>query len=106
MDRDSHWNCMAMSHELFWDDIWTKLKEFERWNWSDFGRSKNHYIPVDVLSKEAQQRLCEIEQDDIDGLFELRISKQERIFGIKDGLVFRVLWWDPKHTVYQMDIRR
>jgi hypothetical protein len=69
-------------------------------------KDKNHAIPVADLTREAQDRLAEIGQDDVDELFSLRLSAKERIFGILDESVMRVLWWDPDHRVCPSPKRR
>lgn len=58
-------------------------------------------IPVEQISGEAQDRLVEIERDDTDSLWELRIPTTEgwRAWGIAVGAIFYLLWWDPDHTV-------
>ena len=53
-----------------------------------------------IYGLENTQRLVEIKQDDLSQLFSLRISAKCRVWGILDGRVFKVLWYDPKHEVY------
>ena len=60
---------------------------------------KHHSIDVHRLSKTAQDRLREIRLDDIDDVISLRVTGQERIFGVRFGSVLRLLWWDPLHEV-------
>lgn len=67
--------------------------------WSEIKSHQSHTVTVSTISNEAQKRLRDIQQDDIDELFSLRLSGTERIWGIRDGRVFYVLWWDPEHTV-------
>ena len=57
-------------------------------------------IQVADLPGENQRRLREIGQHDVDRLISLRVSSRERIFGILDKAVLRLLWWDPEHQVY------
>ena len=75
-----------------------KLSDFETMLWRDIRTSSNHHpIPVAKLCKEAQDRLKQIGQDDIDELFSFRLTGKERLFGILDAEVLWILWWDPLH---------
>jgi hypothetical protein len=58
-------------------------------------------VPVDHLCREAQDRLIELERDDTEQLWELRIPTTDswRAWGLVDGAVFYFIWWDPDHTV-------
>ena len=44
-------------------------------------------------------RLRELQQDDSDGLYELRFGGKERVWGIRRDDRFCILWWDPEHMV-------
>lgn len=59
----------------------------------------SHNIEVNQIVKDAQRRLEEIRQADVDELFSLRLSGKERIWGIVDRNIFKILWWDPKHEI-------
>lgn len=67
--------------------------------WDDISGTDHHAIPIDRLSKEAQQRLAEIKQDDIDEIFSFHFSGKRRIIGIRDMSIVKLLWWDPDHLV-------
>ena len=56
-------------------------------------------IAVTDIAREAQQRLRDIEQEDVDELWELRLRDRRRVWGIVQGSFFYLLWWDPSHTV-------
>ncbi|RKZ46349.1 MAG: hypothetical protein DRR00_24365, partial [Candidatus Parabeggiatoa sp. nov. 3] len=49
---------------------------------------------------EVLKRLAEIHQDDIDELFSLRLSGKERLWGILDNHILKILWWDANHDVW------
>lgn len=68
---------------------WAKLK-------SDTG---SHNVLISKLIKEAKERLMELRIDDRDELFSMRFTGKKRVWGIRDGNVFKVLWWDPKHEI-------
>lgn len=58
-------------------------------------------IPVEHVCREAQERLVKVVGEEHDTLWELRIATRQkhRVWGIVRGSVFRLLWWDPDHTV-------
>lgn len=80
-------------------DVLQRLSELESMTWHAIGETGSHFIDVSALVKRAQDRLAEIQQDDIDQVYSLRITGKRRVFGIRDGGVLRILWWDPEHAV-------
>lgn len=40
-----------------------------------------------------------VDNDDLDQLFSLRLTVRKRVWGIKEGNIFWILWWDPEHEV-------
>ena len=79
-----------------------KLAESEKLTWHEIlvtSKTRNHSVLVSKLCPEAKKRLTEILQDDIDEVVSLRLSGRERVWGIRQAGVFKVLWWDPKHEV-------
>lgn len=77
------------------------LKQYSNRTWKDINsnRSRDHYVAKDKLSHDAQRRLKKLKMDDIDNLWRFRFGGALRIWGIKAGKVFRVLWWDPQHKI-------
>lgn len=77
-----------------------KLSNFESMKWSEILENRqNHPVSVGIISKEAQERLAALNQDDIDELISLRLSGKERVWGIREHSALKVLWWDPEHQV-------
>ncbi len=76
-----------------------RLKEFESMTWQAIADTGSHSIDVDRLAKPARARLVEIQQDDVDQVYSLRCTGRRRIFGIREGGVLRILWWDSEHEV-------
>jgi hypothetical protein len=77
-----------------------KCKAWETMRASEvFGAGGNKLIPLGNLDRAARNRLKEIELDDLDGLWELRLSGEKRVWGTRVEHVFYLIWWDPKHTV-------
>lgn len=80
-------------------DIVKKLSNFDSMKWDDIKGIDHHSIPKHKLSKVAQERLEEINLDDIDTVFSLHFNGKKRIIGIKDLNVMKLLWWDQEHEV-------
>lgn len=84
------------------------LHHIETMTWAEVthaagGRShgnNSHSIPVAQLCRDAQKRLLELNFDDVDELFSLRLSGTVRVWGIRDGRVLKILWYDEDHSVY------
>lgn len=98
IDRRGPFGWEKVGATTLWEGVFPKLSSFEGLTWQEiFRHEKNHPIKKNELSREAKKRLSEIEQDDIDGLISLGITKVKRILGIQDRNILKVLWWDPKH---------
>lgn len=65
--------------------------------------NNHHSISVDQLSQKAIGRLTELKLEDIDELFSLRLTGKIRLWGIKDGRVLKLLWYDEDHSVYPVN---
>ena len=79
-----------------------KLCDFESMTWGEIlvrANTQHHFVEVGSLAKAARDRLEEIGQGDVDQLVSLRLSGRERIWGVLDGPVLELLWWDPRHRV-------
>lgn len=74
--------------------------------WTEIERSPgNHdYDGTDGLCREATKRFEELGLDDREP-YQLRIGGKPRIWGFREGRVFKILWWDPNHSVYQVGKR-
>ena len=102
-----HQISIDISRSFFMDEIYPKLRDFEKKTWNEIeqetkggeGGSKLHEIKIELLSKEAQQRLSELKIDDIDSLFSLRLDGTLRIFGIRKQNYLQILWVDQNHEV-------
>lgn len=83
-------------------EIINKLSALERLTWKEILADRNqghHRVSVDRIIKEAQDRLRKIRQDDVYELVSLRLSGKERVWGIFEAGVLRILWWDPEHQI-------
>lgn len=80
--------------------VLTRLKLYESMVWGQIdGPTGSHSVEIERLCKAAQDRLMDIQQDDASSLYSLRIAGKPRVWGILDGHVLRILWWDPEHEV-------
>lgn len=57
------------------------------------------FIPLKDLVSRARSRAKTHLGQDLDGLWELNVDGGGRIWGQRDGSTFKVVWWDPEHTV-------
>ncbi|HZF13786.1 MAG TPA: hypothetical protein VFE33_33760 [Thermoanaerobaculia bacterium] len=84
------------------EEVRQKLAHFEAMTWQEILVSsghRNHAVAIDRICDVAVDRLEEIGQGDTEELVSLRLSGPERVWGIRTGNVFMVLWWDPEHAV-------
>ncbi|MBX9298236.1 hypothetical protein K5M33_14105 [Chromobacterium vaccinii] len=79
--------------------ILAKLHQFDSMKWPTIEGDDHHFIETKRLSKEAQDRLADLKQDDVDGVFSFHFSGKRRIIGIRSGDIVKLLWWDPEHKV-------
>lgn len=86
------------------DSVRARLASFESMTFGEIEGKKNHEIPVERLSPEAQARLQELQLDEYDVVLSLRVAKRERVWGIKTPTGVLLLWWDPEHTVYPVNV--
>lgn len=98
MDIDGLWGWEGIS-ALKLKEIFSKIFACQKLTWQDLRTKGSHLVDLKDLSSKAQKRLEKIEKDDQDQLYSLRLSGKERIWGIKDGNIFSLLWWDPNHEV-------
>lgn len=80
-----------------------RLIAFESMTWNEIlvqGGHAHHRVKLHRIIPQAHRRLEEIfGAIDIDELVSLRLTGVERIWGVLDGNVLRVLWWDPGHEI-------
>jgi len=86
--------------------ILKSLNSWEYQSWNDIltatsgkrNGTRNHAISVGEIIKPAQKRLEELNLY-YDELYSLRLTGAERLWGIIEGGVFRVIWYDPNHEI-------
>jgi hypothetical protein len=68
--------------------------------WAELdGASGSHSVAVDDLCSDARERLLKLRMDEQGQLYSLRITGEQRVWGVRDIAILRVLWWDPEHQV-------
>lgn len=97
VDWEGPFGWAALTDPALVHDVWARLRDFESMSWVDIEQAGSHNVAVEQLCAEARERLQELQQDDVDELFSLRITGQRRVWGFRDANVFRFLWWDPEH---------
>jgi len=80
-------------------EVIPKLHDYENMTWGEIEGTESHFVDLDKCSREARKRLKEIELDDIEQLFSLRMNGKKRILGRRQGSILYLLWWDPEHQV-------
>ena len=111
LDLDGSWAIDFLSKD--WNNqILPKLQKLETNTWQEIlnasgskkkGRgNNNHNVKVEKIIPKAQKRLKEIRKNDIDEIFSLRLGSQKRIWGIRDGRVLKLIWYDPIHEIHEL----
>lgn len=114
-DRDGQWSwgqlrnwCTPEARGGAGCVIRASLNDMSHLTWSEIlsqttgGRErhrKHHSQSWDSLCQEAQERWLAIERTE-EELFRFRVGGKERIWGVRQGATFFVVWWDAEHKVY------
>ncbi len=99
IDMEGPWGWDKIGNSALLNHIHSKMSNFETMAWPEILKKGNHQILVSQVSAKAQKRLKAIKQNDVDELISLRLNSLERIWGIRDRNILKILWWDPKHEV-------
>ncbi|WP_338664315.1 hypothetical protein VQH23_03935 [Pararoseomonas sp. SCSIO 73927] len=100
MDLEGSWGWSGTSAEYLFREVIPHLHNLETMSWQQLRAQGSHPIPTDQVCKEARERLGEIGKADEDSLYSVRFTGRCRVWGIRRGVVFHLLWWDPQHSVY------
>lgn len=76
-----------------------KIFDSQKLTWQALRENGSHFVEVGTLCPAAQKRLTELQKDEYAELFSLRLTGKNRVWGIKDGNILWLLWWDPEHQV-------
>ena len=100
LDEDGPWGKTKLEDGAVWREILPKIRSYETMTWGqiDADRTHNHFIQYDSLIKDARDRFDELDLD-VDQLFRFRFTGEQRLWGIREREIFKILWWDPHHEV-------
>lgn len=107
VDHDGKWGWKAIGHTRWEKDLLPKLQDFESMSWHEIDKASggrrqgtnSHPIDVEKLCKEAQDRLTELNINDIDQVYSLRLQGEHRVIGIRENNILKIIWFDFKHEI-------
>lgn len=101
IDCSGPWGFDVICKNEFHNLITSGFKSKEGISWEELKRNGgSHSINFSCIVKKARKRLEEIHLEDVgEQLFSMRFTGEKRVWGIRHGNVFKVLWWDPKHEI-------
>lgn len=86
-------------------DIFTtvckSMKSFSTRTWNEIEHDRpdhDHMVRPDKIIREARDELERLQFGGLE-LWRFRFSGERRIWGVRDGRLLRVLWWDPHHQI-------
>lgn len=99
------WGMSALTNNI--STVLDCLKSYENCTWQQIktmthdksGKTKNHPVDLDKLTKQARKRLNQIYNDDIENVCSLRHNNLFRVIGILQANIMYILWIDSKHEV-------
>jgi len=110
-------NMLLVHDDLGWhaidgqalQNLQQRLRGYECRTWQEILHDKihspDHLMAVNKLSKVAQTELRRSGVGDIDEIVSLRIGRRCRAWGVmQENGTLLLLWWDPKHLVYKMNV--
>lgn len=88
-----------------WKAILQRLISFEGLTWASIKEAaggkkhgtNHHSLRISELNSTARKRIVELGLDEYDKVFSLRLANTIRIYGIRDGRVMRLIWYDSSH---------
>lgn len=95
------WGGKIITGTDWWQKLHGRLKNLESMTWAEIEKDRHsHAFEVRHLCKDAQDRLLELKLQTIDTLYQIHVNGPGRLWGIREGALLSILWWDPNHTVY------
>lgn len=87
--------------DLIFHDVATAIKHCEARTWVDIdaNHKRDHPIEIHHLEKFAQDRLTQLQMDDLDVVWSIHIDGKFRIWGIRAASLMQILWIDPCHEI-------
>lgn len=94
---DTSW-CAEYDEGSYFAAVAKKIKQYESMQWMDIV-SRDHRVVLGKLITKAMKRLVELRLDDVDELWRFQLNGLKRLWGVRFGSCFYVLWWDPRHVI-------
>lgn len=99
--------CEQITESLFSKEIHPALRDYELMSWADIeraqhgdkGKSKNHFVDVSDLIREARDRLLELKIYN-ERLYSLRLNGTCRLYGLREFNVLEIIWVDLNHQIF------
>ncbi len=111
IDGQWSWGLLRQWTEGDWNThIEPKIAQFQRLTWAEVhaqnsGRhSAHHNMDICDLIPEAFERWCAIGLDEFETTFRFRLQNKQRLWGVRVHANFYVVWWDPEHQLYPVNI--
>jgi hypothetical protein len=99
LDFDGHWGWRKVEAAKLFEIIEKMCGHEKSVATTTFSGGGNKQVPVERLASAAQARLRQLNLDDLDELWELRLTNKERVWGRRVRHLFYPIWWDPDHEV-------
>ena len=92
------WHKVSITHCL--GVIIPALQSYEGYKWREVRlKDRCHPWELDEIPTEFYNRLL-ARQIDVDGLFQISLGSKRRVFGLKEGRLFYLIWYDPDHKFW------
>ena len=98
MDMEGKWGWSNFEIDCI-KQFLEKFFEIQKLTWQELGKSGSHPISFDKIVPQALKRLQELELDDCEYLYSIRMTGKSRLWGLRDQNIFWILWWDPNHEI-------
>src|ERR1700722_2116067 len=82
MDLDGPWGWNKFDSSQI-QQVLQKIFESQKLTWQDLRNNGSHFVDREDLCSEAQKKLVQIQKEDLDQLFSLRLTGRKRIWCIK-----------------------
>jgi len=100
-DHSTQWETGKQKNlHNFWE-LAGKLKSFEERSWRHIAgnQDRDHSIPLSRLVPQAQELAVAKNIDDYDEIWSFHLTGTQRLWGVKHGRRFMIIWWDPEHQI-------
>ena len=88
--------------------ILDRLKGHETLKWKELLLEKSNGsidISHERLAAEAKARFEHLKlHERFDAIWKLRVDGPGRVWGVRIGATLHLVWWDPEHSVYPMNL--